>query len=159
VADVIAAVVQKRGVSQGFAIRLRAAESLADGVEENQRELLDVRGMRLLDVAACCKFGHRSRAGIAWVGDGRSDARRLEEEAFSDAIWRYRQLTALEPSQHFGRDRDPGDDDVRALRIQAWHRAPLLGRHVDEDVENVLELRARNVRRVHRASGENALSR
>ena len=68
-------------------------------------------------------------------------------------------LARLDAAQHFRGDRDARDDDVGALGVESGHLPPLLRRHVGEHVEDVLEVRARNVRRVHRARRENSLTR
>jgi len=115
--------------------------------------------MRLLDVAALGELGDGARARFARVGDRRCDACRLEQESLSDAVSRHDDVARLESAEDFGGDGEPGDDDVGTFRVEARDLAPLLRRHLDEHVEDVLEVRARNVRRVHRARREDALAR
>jgi hypothetical protein len=79
VADVVAGVMQERCVGQGLTILLGASQTLAQRVEQDQRQTLDVRRVRLLDVTAKREVADRSRARFARVGDGRRDARRLEQ--------------------------------------------------------------------------------
>ena len=135
-------------------------ESFAERVEQREREHLHVRRVRFLGVAALGEVAHRPRARVARVGDRRNDARRLEQQSFANPVAGHDELARLEASQHLSGDRDAGDDDVGALRIQSRHLASLVRRHVGQHVEDVLEVRARDVRRVHRPRRrENSLPR
>ena len=158
VADVIAGVVQKRRVGQRITILPCAPEALAERVEQDEREPLHVRRVGLLDVAPEREVADRTRARLARVGDRRRDARRLEQQSFTNPIARHDDLARLDAAQNLGRDRDAGDDDVGALRVESRHGAPLVGRHVGEHVENMLEIRVRNVRVVNGSRRENALT-
>ena len=73
-------------LEERVAIGLRAAEPFADRVEQNQRELLHVRRMRLLHVTARRELRDRSGARFAWIGDCRRDASGFEEQTFANAV-------------------------------------------------------------------------
>ena len=141
VADVIARVVQQRGVGERLAILARAAESFAERVEQRQREPLHVRRVRLLDVTALGEFAHRARARLAGIGDRRDDACRLEQQSLADSVARHHDLARFDAAQHLGGDGESGDDDVGALGVESRRRASLVGTHIDEHVRECARAR------------------
>ena len=160
VADVIADVVQQRGVGRAPA-RSSLSRPSRSPIASNSTSAssLHVRRMRLLDVAALRELASPSARALR--RDRRSSARRapLRAAGLRECRSATRRCRAPRAAHDFGGDGDSGDDDVGALRIETRHLTPLLGRHLGEHVENVLEVGARNVRGVDRARGENALSR
>ena len=73
VADVVADVMEKRGIGQQIAIVRRGTEARADRVEELEREPLHVAGVALLEAAGVGQTLHGSRASIAGARGRRSD--------------------------------------------------------------------------------------
>src|SRR5262245_55358917 len=120
--------------------------------------MLHVRRMRPLDVAPHCKLGHRSRPRLPGIGNRWSNTRGLEQQPLPNAVPRHDNLARLDSTQDLRRDRDAGDDDIRALRIEPGDLPSLLGRHAREHVQNMLEIGARDVRGMHRARCENSLT-
>ena len=160
VADVIARVVQQRGVGQRITILLARSR----GVRRASRTGCSASRCTC-DECGCSTWQRtanspteRARASPG-IGDRRRDARRLEQESFTNPVARDDDLARFDAAQNLGRDRDAGDDDVGSLGIESRHRAALVGRHVGEHVENMLEIGVRNVRGVNRSRRENSLTR
>ena len=70
VVDVIADVVQQRGVGERGAIVGRTAEPAAQRVEQSQGEPLDLQRVRLLEVTALGELAHGALARRAGIRDG-----------------------------------------------------------------------------------------
>src|SRR5689334_24871131 len=65
IADVVARIVEERGVRERRAIFFRAAKALAEGVEQQKREPLHVRRVGLFHVAPKREVPERSPACLA----------------------------------------------------------------------------------------------
>ena len=83
--------------------------------------------MRFLEMAPFGEFAHRPVARLASIGEGRDHSRRLEKQAFANAVGGHDQLTCLEPGHHFGGNRESGDDEVGAPRSEPRDRGAQLG--------------------------------
>ena len=159
VADVIAGVVQQGGVAQRVAILGRAADTHADGVEQLQCDLLHMLRVWLLVLRALGELLHAAPASLARIGRMRRHFRRLEQQPFANAVCRRLERANVEERHHLGRHGHAGDDDVGACRIQPGHHESLHRRHLDQLVEQVLQLTTTYHLAVHRACGGDALLR
>ena len=160
VADVVADVVQQRGVGERRAVVGRAARAgRRSRRRAAARAAAPAAACGCLVVAALGEVAHRALARRARVGDDRRDTRELEQQPLADAVARHVQLARLDARQHLRGDGKPGDDDVGALGIEAGHGATLLGRHRGERVEDVLDVLARHHGAVHVARREQSAPR
>jgi hypothetical protein len=159
VVDVIADVVQQRGVGERGALLGDTSEPRADRVEEAQREAADVECVPLLEVAALGELAHRPLAGRTRIGDDGRHARQLEQQSLADAVPRHGEITRLDARHHLRRHGEAGDDDVGPLGVEAGDGAALLGGHRRQGIEDVLDVHARHHRLVHVAGGEHAVPR
>ena len=75
--------------------------------------------VRLLVVTALGEQPDAAFAGLPRVGRRRRDPRTFQQQALTDAVSRYRDLARLDPGHDFGGDRKAGEDDVRAVRVEA----------------------------------------
>src|SRR5947209_6376185 len=114
--------------------------------------------MGLLDVAAQREVADGSCPRFSGVGDCWSNARRLEKQSFANPVTRYDDLSRFYTPEHFGRNGEPRDDDVRSLGVEARNSAALVGRHVDEHVEDVLEIGTSDPRRMDGSRGKDSLA-
>jgi len=127
VVDVVADVVQERGVGQHLAVLVGAADARADGVEQLQRQPAHVLRMRRLVVAAFGQRVHRTIARLAGVGGNGGHLRALEQESLANAIRRDHEVARLGARHHFGGDDEPGEDDVGAPDVEAAYLRALFG--------------------------------
>src|SRR4051812_41813767 len=86
VVDVIAHVVKQGGIGERRTFLGSTADALPDRIEEPEREPAYLRRVALFVVASFGELSHRTLAGRARIGDGRRDARELEQQPLTDAI-------------------------------------------------------------------------
>ncbi len=86
VVDVVADVVEQRGVGQHLPVARLAANAVANGVEELQRQALHVVGMWRLVVRPLGQLANRPRPCLAGVGDRGGDARGFQQQPFANPV-------------------------------------------------------------------------
>src|SRR5438105_8438801 len=125
VADVIADVMQKRRVGEESSILGRAPETLANRVEQLERQALNVLRVRRLVVSPFCQLQDRTLASFAWIGGGRRDMGALQQNPLTYTVGGDYQLLGFDARGNLRRHGESADDDVTPRRVEPGNGLPL----------------------------------
>src|SRR5687768_9593764 len=112
VVDVIADVVEQRGVGEYLSLLRRTAKPRANRVEQLEGEPLHPGRVRLLVMGAFGQLFDGALPCLTGIGGRGSDPCRLEKDSLANATSRDHQSAHIETREHFGRDGKSGNDDV-----------------------------------------------
>ena len=154
VRDVLADVVEERGVLEQLAIVVVEPVQLAGLVEQLEAELRDVARVRLGPREATGERLHRrapDRARIVGPVDRVVATDRVEHDALAQRPLADRELVDLEQLHRGGEELRAGDDEVDPLGVEALDALALRRRRREQLVVERLELLARERQLVERA--------
>src|SRR5688500_11724286 len=127
VVDVIADVVEQRGIGEYLSLLGRTAQTRANRVEQLQREPLHPRRVRLLVVGPLGQLPDGALSCFTGICRRWRHPCRLEKYSLPNAISRDDEPAHIETREHFSGDGKSGNDDIGAGRSQSRNSLPLAG--------------------------------